>query len=132
MSMSHGLEVRVPFLDHQLVNYVNGLKSETKVSGGMRKKILQDTFKEILPRELYNRPKKGFEVPLLPWLRNEMDSVIRNELLSETLVTEQGLFDKNEVNNLKRKLHSRDPGDSPARIWGLLMFQKWWQQYFAA
>ena len=132
MSMAHGLEVRVPFLDHHLVNYVNSLASKTKVSGGMRKRILQDTFKEILPTELYNRPKKGFEVPLLPWLRNEMNSTINNELLSDALVIEQGIFDPMEVSNLKSKLHSRDPGDSPARIWGLLVFQKWWQQYMAA
>ena len=132
MSMAHGLEVRVPFLDHHLVNFVNDLAPETKVSGGMRKRILQDTFREILPAELYNRPKKGFEVPLLPWLRNEMNSTINNELLSDALVTEQGIFDSIEVSNLKQKLHSRDPGDSPARIWGLLVFQKWWQQYMAA
>jgi len=131
MSMAHGLEVRVPFLDHQLVDFVSRLPVESKVHGGMRKRLLQDTFRKILPEELYNRPKKGFEVPLLDWMRKELDGIIRNELLSEEILLDQGLFDISAVNNLKRKLHSRDPGDSPARIWGLLVFQKWWKKYLS-
>ena len=131
MSMAHGLEVRVPFLDHNLVNYIVGLGPETKVSGGMRKRILQDAFKEILPKELYNRPKKGFEVPLLDWLRNEMHGEIENDLLSERKVLDQGLFDYTYVSSLKKQLQSNNPHDSPARIYGLLVFQNWWNKYLS-
>jgi len=130
MSMAHGLEVRVPFLDHELVNFVFSLPTESKVHFGMRKRILQDSFKEVLPKELYNRPKKGFEVPLLHWMRTELNTVIENELLNEDLLKDQGIFDVSYVNQLKKKLHSSNPQDNPARIWGLLVFQKWWQKYF--
>ena len=131
MSMAHGLEVRVPFLDHELVNFVAKLPRESKVAHGTGKRLLRDTFKEVLPPELYGRPKQGFEVPLLSWMRKELNGVINNELLSDQLVSDQGLFDVEAVNGLKHKLHSRDPGDSPARIWGLLVFQKWWQRYLS-
>jgi asparagine synthase (glutamine-hydrolysing) len=130
MSMAHGLEVRVPFLDHELVNYVFSLPAISKVNNGMRKRILQDSFKEVLPTELYNRPKKGFEVPLLDWMRTELNGVIENELLSEHVLKDQGLFDVSYITQLKKKLRSRNPQDSPARVWGLLVFQKWWQKYF--
>jgi len=130
MSMAHGLEVRVPFLDHELVNFVFKLPATSKVNHGMRKRVLQDAFKDILPVELYNRPKKGFEVPLLGWMRSELDGIIKNELLNERLLEDQGLFDVSYINQLKKELHSSNPRESPARIWGLLVFQKWWQKHF--
>ena len=70
MSMANSLEVRVPFLDHEIVEFAFTLPTESKINGDIRKRILQDTFKDILPTELYNRPKKGFEVPLLKLFRN--------------------------------------------------------------
>lgn len=129
-SMAHGLEVRVPFLDHEVVNFVSRLPVGSKIKNGMRKRLLQDTFKDLLPKELYNRPKKGFEVPLLNWMRNELSRNIQNDL-SEEKLQDQGIFDPSGVKKLKRKLQSSNPGDSPARIWGLLVFQKWWQQYLS-
>jgi asparagine synthase (glutamine-hydrolysing) len=128
-SMAHGLEVRVPFLDHELVNFVTGLPDEFKIHHGMRKRILQDTFKQLLPKEIYQRPKKGFEVPLLRWMRNELSGEIERVLLNERILQEQGLFSIERFKNLKRQLHSRNPGDAPARLWGLLVFQKWWKKY---
>ncbi|NOT74269.1 MAG: asparagine synthase (glutamine-hydrolyzing) [Cyclobacteriaceae bacterium] len=128
MSMAHGLEVRVPFLDYELVNFVFSLPDQYKIDGSMRKKILQDTFREMLPAELYNRPKKGFEVPLLKWLRSEMKSTIENDLLSDKFVNEQGIFNYTEIKKLKRKLFSMNPGDVHARIWGLVVFQWWWKK----
>jgi asparagine synthase (glutamine-hydrolysing) len=128
MSMAHGLEVRVPFLDYDVVNFVFGLPGDFKNNGRMRKRILQDTFRDILPANLYNRPKKGFEVPLLKWLRREMRSVIENDLLSEKFVKDQGIFDYSEIKRLKRKLFSLNPGDVHARVWAVLVFQWWWKR----
>jgi asparagine synthase (glutamine-hydrolysing) len=68
MSMACGLEVRVPFLDHRVVDFAFSLPVSSKIDFGMKKKIVQDTFRGILPPELYNRPKHGFEVPLLKWM----------------------------------------------------------------
>jgi asparagine synthase (glutamine-hydrolysing) len=129
MSMANGLEVRVPFLDFELVNFAFSLPSNYKINGNIRKRILQDSFREMLPVELYNRPKKGFEVPLLKWFRKEMKSIIVNDLLSEKLIEQQGIFDYKEIQSLKKQLFSNNPGDIHARIWGLIVFQWWWKKY---
>ena len=131
MSMANGLEVRVPFLDYEVVNFLFSLPSEFKINGRIRKRILQDSFRDILPRQLYNRPKKGFEVPLLKWFRNEMKSIITDDLLSEKFIVNQGVFDYTEIDKLKRQLFSSNPGDIHARIWGLIVFQWWWRKYMS-
>jgi asparagine synthase (glutamine-hydrolysing) len=129
MSMANSLEVRVPFLDHELVEFAFTLPTASKINGNIRKRILQDTFKDILPEELYNRPKKGFEVPLLKWFRNEMQYTIKNDLLSDQFIAEQGIFEVKVIKKLKKKLFSSNPGDVHARIWGLIVFQHWWKRY---
>ncbi|QSE97206.1 asparagine synthase (glutamine-hydrolyzing) [Fulvivirga lutea] len=129
MSMANALEVRVPFLDHELVEFAFQLPVDSKINGSIRKRIVQDTFRDILPEELYNRPKKGFEVPLLKWFRKEMRHTIENELLSDSFVAEQGIFDVRTTRQLKKKLFSSNPGDVHAQIWGLIVFQHWWKKY---
>jgi asparagine synthase (glutamine-hydrolysing) len=132
MSMANGLEVRVPFLDYQVVDFLFSLPDSYKINGHIRKRILQDAFRDVLPEVLYNRPKKGFEVPLLKWFRREMKSLITDDLLSEKFVTAQGIFHYPVIHSLKQQLFSNNPGDVHARIWGLLVFQAWWKKYAGA
>jgi len=130
MSMAHGLEVRPPFLDPELVRFAFTLPSTFKIGGGIRKRIVQDAFREMLPAKLYNRPKKGFEVPMLGWLRKELRPMIDDELLSRSVVDQQGVFNYDAIATLKKQLNSSSPGDAHARIWGLVVFQWWWRKYF--
>lgn len=129
MSMANGLEVRTPFLDFEVVNFIFSLPEDFKINSSIRKRILQDTFRDILPAQLYKRPKKGFEVPLLKWFRKEMKSMIVDDLLSKKLIEEQGIFNYSEIEKLKTQLFSSNPGDVHARIWGLIVFQFWWKKY---
>lgn len=129
MSMANGLEVRTPFLDGALVDFVFSLPSDFKINGHIRKRILQDAFRDVLPAKLYNRPKKGFEVPLLKWFRHEMKSMILDDLLSKRFIDGQNIFGYTEIEKLKRQLFSNNPGDIHARIWGLIVFQWWWRKY---
>lgn len=129
MSMAHGLEVRVPFLDHEVVEYAFQLPEESKINSGMKKRVVQDAFRELLPPELYQRPKHGFEVPLLKWFRTELRSLIEQDLLADDFVAEQGIFTVEEIRKLKKQLFSASPGDVHARIWGLIVFQHWWKRY---
>ena len=129
MSMAHGLEVRVPFLDHQVVEFAFQLPEESKINRKMKKRIVQDAFRDMLPKELYNRPKHGFEVPLLRWFRTELKSTITQDLLADAFVEEQNLFDVDEMRRLKQQLFSSSPGDIHATIWALIVFQWWWKQY---
>jgi asparagine synthase (glutamine-hydrolysing) len=132
MSMANGLEVRIPFLDYELVNFIFSLPSEYKIKSGIRKRVVKDAFKDFLPKKLYRRPKKGFEVPLLKWFKNEMKSLIIDDLLSEKFITDQAVFDYKEIEKLKRKLFSSNPQDIHARIWGLIVFQWWWKRYMVS
>ncbi|MBU0765319.1 MAG: asparagine synthase (glutamine-hydrolyzing), partial [Bacteroidetes bacterium] len=130
MSMANSLEVRTPFLDHEVVDFVFSLPEKYKINAGIRKRILQDTFREVLPDELYKRPKQGFEVPLIKWLRTDLRTLITDDLLKESTIREQGLFDPTEIKRMIAKLFSSNPEDIHARIWGLIVFQYWWKKYF--
>jgi asparagine synthase (glutamine-hydrolysing) len=130
MSMANSLEVRVPFLDYNLVNYVFSLPAKYKIDKTIGKRILQDTFRNLLPEQIYHRSKHGFEVPLLKWFRKELKSFIFDDLLKEEFIVEQGLFELGEISKLKSKLFSNNPGESAARIWALVVFQYWWKKYF--
>jgi asparagine synthase (glutamine-hydrolysing) len=129
MSMANSLEIRSPFLDAEVVDFAFGLPANYKIDGNMKKKILQDAFREMLPEELYNRPKRGFEIPMLDWLRKDLWSLIDNDLLEDGFIKEQGIFNAGVIKNIKKKLKSNDPGDSHATIWALLVFQFWWKKY---
>ncbi len=130
MSMANSLEVRVPFLDHEVVDYVFSLPENFKIDGKMRKKILQDTFRELLPPELYQRPKKGFEMPLLDWLKNSLGQELDQEVFNRDKVDEQQIFNWKHLEQMKKKLHSKNPEDSHAQVWAIYAFQKWYNRYF--
>ena len=128
-SMANSLEVRTPFLDHRLVNFAFGLRANYKIQEGMKKRILQDAARPYLPESLYNRPKQGFEVPLLPWFRGELSDLIHQDLLSASFIKEQNLFNPQYISQLLNQLKSNSPGDAPANVWALLVFNKWWKRY---
>lgn len=132
MSMANSLEVRVPFLDHRVVDLAFSLPPDHKINGKMRKKILQDTFRSILPKELYRRPKKGFEVPLLKWMRRGLGNQLDDLVFNKDWVQSQGLFDHAYLLKMRGQLHSSNPGDVHARIWALFVFQKWYKKYLAS
>jgi asparagine synthase (glutamine-hydrolysing) len=112
-----------------MVDFAFSLPSHFKVDGKMKKKIVQDAYKNFLPKELYNRPKHGFEVPLLKWFRRELKSLITDDLLNDDFIKEQGIFNIASIQELKKKLFSTNPEDVHAQIWGLIVFQYWWKKY---
>lgn len=129
MSMANSLEVRTPFLDYNVVNFAFGLPVNYKINNNGRKRILKDAFRSQLPAEILRRRKHGFEVPLLKWFRTDLKSMITDDLLGQRFIHEQGLFDNESVQLLQRQLFSSSPGDSTARVWGLVVFQYWWKKY---
>ena len=130
MSMANSLEVRSPFLDHEVVDFAFSLPTCYKIDESMKKKIVQDAFRKYLPVELYNRPKHGFEIPLLDWFRKELRSLITDDLLDDRFVAEQGIFDTRSVHQLKTKLFSNNPDHAHDTLWALIVFQSWWKNYF--
>lgn len=130
MSMSQSLEVRVPFLDHKIVDFAFSLPVHYKIDGRQRKKILKDTFRTMLPEELYQRNKQGFEVPLLKWFKSDLKIII-DDLLSDKFIEEQGIFEPEAVSDLKKQLFSNSPNDSVAQVWALIVFQYWYKNNIA-
>ena len=129
MSMANSLEVRVPFLDHQVLDFVFRLPEHMKINGSLRKRILQDAYRDTLPAELYNRPKKGFEMPLLDWLKTSLKSELDTHLFNRDKIEDEGFFQWNEIQRLQKQLYSNNPQDSHARVWGLYIFEKWKKKY---
>lgn len=129
MSMDHALEVRTPFLDYTIIDFVAKLPVEFKINNSMRKKILQESYRDLLPDIVFNRKKHGFEVPLLKWFQTDLKSMITDDLLSDKLINEQQIFNLEYIKALKTQLFSSNPGDSAAKIWAILVFQYWWKKY---
>ncbi len=129
MSMANGLEVRVPFLDHDVVDYAFSLPSHYKIHGHTRKRILRDAFRTVVPAATLRKRKHGFEVPLMKWFRTHLRSLIRDQLLHRDLVEQQGIFDPAAIEALLAQLDSEHPGDIAPQVWSLVVFQHWWKRY---
>ncbi|MEA3415224.1 MAG: asparagine synthase (glutamine-hydrolyzing) [Thermodesulfobacteriota bacterium] len=127
MSMLNSLEVRVPFLDHRVCELAFSINSCWKIKNGKGKYILLETFKDILPKSLHNRPKWGFEMPVSKWLKSDLKYLI-DEYLSKDLIVRQGIFDYDVIENLINNLIS-NRSDTSWQIWNLIVFQVWHSRY---
>ncbi|RPI79524.1 MAG: asparagine synthase (glutamine-hydrolyzing) [Desulfobacteraceae bacterium] len=127
MSMLNSLEVRVPFLDHRVVEYAFGLPGSTKLKARQGKYILRETFKDLLPPALHHRPKAGFEMPIGAWLRKELHFLM-DEYLGPHSIRRQGLFDADIVQNLVQT-HLSGRRDTSWQLWNLIVFQHWFKKY---
>jgi len=120
-SMAHALEVRVPILDHHLVDWISGLPPELKLRDREGKYIFKKALEPLLPKEILYRPKMGFAVPLASWFRGPLRERVRESLLGKRM-SESGLFDHACLKRLVDQ-HQSGRWDHSASIWTLLMFQ---------
>ncbi len=126
MSMANSLEVRTPFLDYRLVDYSFMLPAGFKIDRSRRKIILKDAFGDLLPGSVFNRSKKGFEIPLYHWFNHALKDQINEVWLNDMHIRQQGIFNPAFVSGLKKQVFSSNPGDSTARVWAMIVFQHWW------
>ena len=125
MSMAHGLESRVPFLDHPLVEFAATMPADIKFKDGTLKMILTNTMKSELPTEIINRTNKmGFPVPLNEWLGNELKEFI-NDLMGSTQAKTRGYF-----NNAEIMKGLQTEGKFGRKVWGLLSLELWYKQFY--
>ena len=128
MSMLTSLEVRVPLLDHELVEWAARLRPEWKMRGSEQKYILRKLAERVgVPREVLDRPKRGFALPLVHWMRNEMKDLIETVLL-EPRTLQRGYFRPRAVRHILDE-HFRRRRDHSGAIWRLLIFELWHRNF---
>jgi len=120
-SMAHALEVRVPLLDHKLVEWISGLPSDMKLRGSEGKYIFKKSLEPYLTEDILYRKKMGFSVPLASWFRGPLRQRVRDSLLGPMLA-ETGIFNPQFLSELVEQ-HQSGRRDYSASIWALLMFE---------
>jgi len=130
LSMWHSLEVRVPFLDHKLVEFAVSIPARYKLKGMTKKYVLIKALEGTVPREILNRPKQGFSIPLSDWLRGPVRDLMLASLSSSAL-QKNGLFNSVEVDRLVHE-HQHGIKNHETRIWSLLIFAVWHRLYLGA
>jgi asparagine synthase (glutamine-hydrolysing) len=123
-SMAHSLEVRVPVLDHKVVERAASLPSRWKLDGRNGKRIFKDAVRPILPAEIFSRPKTGFSIPLAAWLRKELRDYGQGLLLGSSGLASTGLFEKPYLERLWKE-HQSGMRDHAYPLFALLSFAKW-------
>ncbi|HWP46789.1 MAG TPA: asparagine synthase (glutamine-hydrolyzing) [Candidatus Limnocylindrales bacterium] len=125
-SMANGLEVRSPFLDHEVMEFVAKLPSQMKLRGRTPKYLLKVAFKDILPTEISRRRKMGFGVPVGEWFRGPL-----RQWLSDTLLSQRSFigecFKLQEINHLLTQ-HLDRQVDHSLKLWNLLMLELWYRE----
>jgi asparagine synthase (glutamine-hydrolysing) len=126
-SMACSLEVRAPFLDHELVEFVMSLPSSMKLRGFTTKYILKKAVKDLLPREVVNRPKKGFGVPIAKWVKGPLKELF-SDFLSPDRIRREGFLNPEYVNQLLQD-HLIQKRDNRKQLWALLVWELWVNRY---
>ena len=126
-SMMNSLEVRAPFMDVHVVDFLNRLPYEYKLKGFTGKHLLKETMRGKLPADIIDRPKKGFGIPVSLWLKNELKDLC-NDLLSKEAIEFQGLFDYTYVEQLKQN-HFKGRQNNRKELWNLMVFQLWGRNF---
>ena len=121
-SMAHSLEVRVPILDHKFVEYAMRLPHETRIVEGQGKAVFKNALRGILPDDILYRPKRGFDVPIGNWLRNELVPELNKLEKSEALL-DTGLISRSGIRSLVDE-HLREARDHHTTLWSLLCLER--------
>jgi asparagine synthase (glutamine-hydrolysing) len=130
MSMAHSLESRVPLLDNDVIAFASTLPAAFKIKNGRRKHVLKEVAGRLLPRDLLDRPKQGFGVPLGVWFRGNLQELFADTLLSPASLG-RGYFQPAFVRRLVDE-HLSGRRDHTLRLWQLVVFERWHQQYVDA
>jgi len=126
-TMSIGLEGREPLLDHRIIEFVAQLPSQLKYNNGIKKYLLKEITHKYVPKELLDRPKTGFGIPVYEWLRNDLKEYLYLYISEEQL-------SKHNYINIKEALRMRDhfiagKKGYEVKIWLIIMFQMWWNKW---
>lgn len=120
LSMAHSLEIRCPFLDYELVDFVNSLPGEFKINNTTTKYILKQAVKNLLSKDLINRPKEGFVQPIYSW----MHGVLKDWVIDQLQTLHEDIFNNQYLNKIINNFYDGDTRFN-ARIWSLVCYSIW-------
>jgi asparagine synthase (glutamine-hydrolysing) len=132
--MKYSLETRCPILDREVMEFAFSIPHEFKYKDGIKKRILKELAYEYIPRELLDRPKTGFSVPVDKWLRG----ALKNQLIDYTdreFLKKQGIFEADYTSDFVRDyIKKGDAGSGTGEnysrtVWAVFVFQQWYEYY---
>ncbi len=126
--MSVSLEGREPFLDQRIIELVARLPSSMKIKNGSLKYLEKELTFKYLPREMMERPKQGFGVPIMQWLKTDMADYVHT-YLGEKLVKEQGIFDVALINKMREGFLKNEQTSHYSWLWFVIMFNAWYEKW---
>jgi asparagine synthase (glutamine-hydrolysing) len=129
-SMATSLETRVPFLNFDVLSYLERIPVGLKLHGLTRKYLLRKAVGNLLPRSIITRRKRGFSIPVAAWLNHELRG-LAHEYLNEPRLRREGIFNPQEVKTLLDE-HARQARNNAKTIWTILMFQLWRERWLDA
>lgn len=127
LTMAHSLEARVPLLDHKLTEFAARLPSRLKLAGKKRKVLLRNVASKLLPKQIIDRPKQGFPIPIERWLQKEAKPLML-DLLNQASIQRRGLFQADFVARLMNQ-HISGYADHSIALWGLMSLEMWFRKF---
>ncbi len=126
-TMTVSLEGREPFLDHRVIEWAAQLPNEYKYFEGTKKHIVKEIVHQYIPKEMMDRPKMGFAIPIANWMMNELRDYVES-FINEKTIREQGIFNWVYVEKLKNDFYNGKK-EYDVKLWYLLMFQTWYDRW---
>ena len=127
MSMAHGLEVRSPFLDHNLLDYASKIPNEYSTTVKSGKMILKQAYADMLPDQITRRPKAGFKVPIGEWINGPLQGSTRELLLAPS--SEIHKIIRPQFISEMLEQHKSRKYDHAVRLWNLICLERWAQTF---
>jgi asparagine synthase (glutamine-hydrolysing) len=127
-SMHVSLEAREPLLDHRIVEFAAQLPSSLKAKNNVQKALLKNLTHKYLPEEMMNRPKMGFSIPVLPWLKNELKDLL-DHYTDEGNIRREEILNPEMVSGIKTKFLQGNDNKVNKQIWHLLVFRMWTEKW---
>jgi len=128
MSMANALEVRNPFLDYRLIEFAFSLRTQNKIDVNLQKKIVKESCAHLLPKEIIDRKKHGFETPVQKWLKGILKDKVEEYCLDKAFIEHQNIFNYIELKQAVEQALSANAGDTTSVVWSVLVFNYWYKQ----
>jgi asparagine synthase (glutamine-hydrolysing) len=128
-TMSVSLEGREPLLDHRLSEWAAQLPSDLKIRNGQKKYILKQICHQYLPKEMMDRPKMGFGIPMVKWFEAEIESLVL-KYLDKNYINKQGIFQQSAIDQVIGA-YRKNNNANVYKLWNLLMFQLWYEKWMS-